>query len=276
MKASTIAIGLVSLAIILGACGSDNDNTAVTEANTTMSEDNTATSEDGTVSVTTTLVGEQEVPPVASTATGTANITLETTSGALSGQITHNVADATVAHVHTGAVGVSGGPIVSLTRSSDTVFDVPEGAVLTTEQISEFVAGDLYVNVHSAEHPAGEIRGQLTNDTITPVTQATLDNIQATVFTPTCSGCHSGLGNTLPGVMNLSTAQASFDSLISVASLNEPDFERVTPSNAQDSYLVQKLEGRQLVGSRMPQGGAALSSETVTLIREWIDKGAVP
>jgi hypothetical protein len=38
---------------------------------------------------------------------------------------------------------------------------VPEGSKLTDEQYAAFKAGNLYVNVHSAEHKGGEIRTQL-------------------------------------------------------------------------------------------------------------------
>jgi len=38
---------------------------------------------------------------------------------------------------------------------------VPAGAKLTPEQILAWKAGNLYVNVHTAEHPGGEVRAQL-------------------------------------------------------------------------------------------------------------------
>jgi hypothetical protein len=41
------------------------------------------------------------------------------------------------------------------------VWSVPAGAKLTQEQYASFKAGNLYVNVHSAEHKPGEIRAQL-------------------------------------------------------------------------------------------------------------------
>jgi len=49
---------------------------------------------------------------------------------------------------------------------------------------------------------------------------------------------------------------------------------RVIPSDAQNSYLVVKLEGRQSSGTRMPQGGSALDNVDLTNIRNWINQGA--
>jgi hypothetical protein len=38
---------------------------------------------------------------------------------------------------------------------------VPDGARLTPVQLQAYKAGNLYVNVHTEEHPGGEIRTQL-------------------------------------------------------------------------------------------------------------------
>ena len=46
------------------------------------------------------------------------------------------------------------------------------------------------------------------------------------------------------------------------------------PNDAQNSYLVIKIEDRQTVGTRMPQGGNALDSIDVSNIRNWINQGA--
>ena len=69
--------------------------------------------------------------------------------------------DGTVAHIHVGAPGQAGPPIITLEKGADGVWSVPAGSKLTVEQIASFKAGNLYVNVHSAEHKPGEIRAQL-------------------------------------------------------------------------------------------------------------------
>jgi hypothetical protein len=52
------------------------------------------------------------------------------------------------------------------------------------------------------------------------------------------------------------------------------NFLRVAPGDAQDSYLVIKLEGRQAAGSRMPLTGCCLDDIDIGNIRKWIDNGA--
>lgn len=105
-------------------------------------------------------------------------------------------------------------------------------------------------------------------------TQPTLQSIQDSVFTPHCSGCHSGVGAALPGSMNLTSVAASRAALVNVMSLEIPALQRVTPSNANNSYLIQKLEGTQSSGARMPFGGPYLDTATINTIRQWIDFGA--
>ena len=76
------------------------------------------------------------------------------------------------------------------------------------------------------------------------VAPVTLSQIQASVFTPACSGCHSGpTSNSLPSGMDLSSASASFGALVNVASQQVGSLNRVTPGDPDNSYLIQKLEG---------------------------------
>jgi len=87
-------------------------------------------------------------------------------------------------------------------------------------------------------------------------------------------GCSSGSchGAARSAGMDLRTG-ASFTSLVNVASSSEGTL-RVIPGDANGSYIIIKLEGRQSVGSRMPLGGSALNSTDLQNIKNWINKGA--
>ncbi|MEO8464457.1 MAG: Ig-like domain-containing protein [Gammaproteobacteria bacterium] len=102
--------------------------------------------------------------------------------------------------------------------------------------------------------------------------QPTLQSIQDNVFTPICAGCHTGpTSGALPGGMDLTTAAHSAASLINVAAIENGAQKRVLPNDADNSYLIEKLEGT--AGSQMPLGGQPLSAATVATIRAWITSG---
>ena len=106
------------------------------------------------------LVGAEETPPVTTSATGAGTIKIGANKS-VSGTITTKGIDGTVAHIHEGAPGVAGPPIITLTKSGNDKWLVPPDSKLTDEQYASFKASNLYVNVHSAEHKPGEIRAQL-------------------------------------------------------------------------------------------------------------------
>jgi hypothetical protein len=106
------------------------------------------------------LTGAEETPPVTTSASGMGTIAIAADKS-VSGTIKTAGIDGTMAHIHVGAPGQSGPPIITLSKGADGVWSVPEGSKLTDEQYASFKAGNLYVNVHSAEHKPGEIRGQL-------------------------------------------------------------------------------------------------------------------
>jgi hypothetical protein len=74
--------------------------------------------------------------------------------------------------------------------------------------------------------------------------------------------------------MDLSTADASFASLVGVSSIQQPTLLRVAGGDPDNSYLVQKLEGTAATGVRMPFGGSALDQALINDIRDWIADGA--
>ena len=86
----------------------------------------------------------------------------------------------------------------------------------------------------------------------------------------TAAQCH---GSTEEAGLDL-RAGASYAELVNVVAFSDADFFRVEPGDAQNSYLVMKLEGRQTAGETMPLDGAPLDNIDLTNIRNWIDNGA--
>lgn len=107
----------------------------------------------------TKLSGSQEVPPITTSAAGTSSISVKD-DHTVSGTVSVSGMTATAAHIHEAAMGKNGPVVVPLKKSGDG-FEVPAGTKLSDAQYSAYKAGDLYVNVHSAAHPGGEIRAQL-------------------------------------------------------------------------------------------------------------------
>ena len=106
------------------------------------------------------LSGGQEVPPVKSSAKGSGKIVVGDDKS-VSGTIKTSKMTGTAAHIHQGAKGENGPPIITLTTSSPGKWAVPPGAKLTDEQYQSLKDGNLYINVHSDAHKGGEIRAQL-------------------------------------------------------------------------------------------------------------------
>ncbi len=106
------------------------------------------------------LTGDQEVPPVNTFASGNSTIYVSV-DGVVTGSVNTSGIVSTAAHIHLGAPGTSGPPIVVLAKTSDNVWSVPPGTRLNDEQLREFNAGNLYINVHSNAYKDGEIRTQM-------------------------------------------------------------------------------------------------------------------
>jgi hypothetical protein len=105
------------------------------------------------------LDGAQETPPVDTRASGFATLKLNadktlTYDVGTSGPIT-----AIVAHIHQAPPGTPGPILFPLEGGPRTWAGTTPP--LTAEQQAALINGELYVNAHTVEHPAGEIRGQI-------------------------------------------------------------------------------------------------------------------
>lgn len=149
-----LRIAVAALLPIVPACGDDGPAAPAT-------------------SFTATLSGTNEVPPVTTTATGNATLSV---SGV---QITYTVnvtglSNALVAHIHVAAAGENGPVRLNLCGTGAPEPDCTSGTgVLATgtngtalgitfdSLLSAMRTGGAYVNVHTSANPGGEIRGQV-------------------------------------------------------------------------------------------------------------------
>jgi len=106
------------------------------------------------------LWGSSEVPPNSTAAYGTGTVNIATNRSVA---ITVSVIGMapTAAHVHEGAAGSNGPVILPLRRIAEDAFVAPDNAMLTEAQYAAYKAGNLYINVHSATYPNGEVRAQI-------------------------------------------------------------------------------------------------------------------
>jgi hypothetical protein len=104
--------------------------------------------------------GALETPPNPSLATATGVLTLNQPAGTLSYNIQFAGLTPTIAHIHTGAPGVAGGVLFALAQTGPNTLSGTSAALSDTALIN-LAAGNLYVNIHTAAFPLGEIRDQV-------------------------------------------------------------------------------------------------------------------
>lgn len=107
------------------------------------------------------LKASNEVPPNESTGTGSVTANFDTDSNKLSwkGAVSGLSGPVTAAHFHAAEAGRNGAvaiPIIGVDKGS-----FEGSATLTDTQAEDLMADKWYVNIHTATHKAGEIRGQV-------------------------------------------------------------------------------------------------------------------
>jgi len=166
MRLSSVLAGLGMLALVGSACvGQDNGGAIDTQGTAPLRDGVTTTAPTaagGTVKLSAALSGEGEVPgPGDPAAKGTAALTVAA-DGQICGTIdVGGLASPNAAHIHTGAAGVAGPVLITLKTPTGGKSD---GCVAATPaQVTQILASPagFYVNVHTAAHPNGAVRGQL-------------------------------------------------------------------------------------------------------------------
>lgn len=141
-----LAFGLLVSLSFISSCSSDDDD----ETPTNIIKMQNAT-----------IRGSEEVPANSSQATGTFTGTYDQDTKILSYTITYSGLTATNMHFHRGDVGVSGPVVIPIGATPFTSPITSQTPALTADQEAELLGGKWYVNIHSAQFPAGEIRAQV-------------------------------------------------------------------------------------------------------------------
>jgi CHRD domain len=112
------------------------------------------------------LTGAAQVPPVQTGGSGKADLTFDAATRVVTWSIAYSglSGPATMAHFHgPAAADANAAVVIWLTQKGGAVDSPIKGeATLTPEQATQFAAGQWYINVHTKDHPGGEIRGQVT------------------------------------------------------------------------------------------------------------------
>jgi hypothetical protein len=109
------------------------------------------------------LSGAQEVPPVTTGGSGTGETTFDKSTNVLTWTVTYSglSGPVTAGHFHGPAMpGANAGVVVPFTGNLSS--PIQGKATLTAAQAADLTAGRWYINLHTAKHPGGEIRGQVT------------------------------------------------------------------------------------------------------------------
>lgn len=159
--------------LLLGAgCGDDDgddgDGTAMVDAGPGPGAADAAADAAGAEMFDVGLAGENEVPPVETAASGEVTVTRSGNMLDLTGAFSDLESDlmevsGSAAHIHRGDADETG-PIVfnlEVTSADDRSGTLAGSFQMNAEQIELYEQGLLYVNVHTVDNPAGEIRGQL-------------------------------------------------------------------------------------------------------------------
>jgi len=121
------------------------------------------------------LSGDQEVPPVTTDTTGLYSLRYDVDQKLLEIQVSVTPTSTapisvTASHIHEGAAGANGPVLFTLFNTPTFVtatLDFGGSFVLTQAQEDALLADGLYVNVHTAGYPAGEVRSQITTTAVT-------------------------------------------------------------------------------------------------------------
>ena len=164
MRKRSVASAFVVAALALGlaGCGDDADEAGDSVRRTVTS---VADRVEGATRLTATLSGAAEVPtPGDPDATGTATVNVDVSKRQVCYEVAvQKIARPTGMHIHEGETGENGDVVVPLTTPTASDSTTTGCADSDATLLGRLAANprSFYVNVHTATHPQGAARGQL-------------------------------------------------------------------------------------------------------------------
>jgi CHRD domain len=145
---ASMRLPVLAVVLVLSACAQGSMGSSATQ----------------TMTVTASLNGASEVPPVNTAGTGTLQGTFDKTSKMLTWTVSYSglTGPATAAHFHgPAAPGTNAGVVVNASPAGPPANPITGSATLTDAAAAQLLAGSLYFNIHTDANKPGEIRGQV-------------------------------------------------------------------------------------------------------------------
>jgi hypothetical protein len=127
------------------------------------------------------------------------------------------------------------------------------------------------VTLSACDEKLSSITGPTPN--LEPTFTSFLNEIVQSGTNQACINCHVQ-GGPAGGLLIL-RPEVAYGNLVNAPSRQKPGAVLVIPGDPENSYLIQKLEGRDIVQLRMPRNGPPyLTDGQIRVIRTWIQRGA--
>jgi hypothetical protein len=158
-------LGIVASVFVAASLGAQGSTTVPRKNNTSPAQP------EKPITYTIDMKAGMETPPNSGNASGHAKLTVGEHKLRYEIDVSDLSGPATMAHIHIGAIGISGPPIVTFPVKAAAHGKIADGTIDLTAAMTKGVSsdslmmllnnGNAYINVHTAAHGGGEIRGQI-------------------------------------------------------------------------------------------------------------------
>ena len=111
--------------------------------------------------ITVQLDGAQSVPAVETAAKGSAKLSVDLQTGAISGELGIQDISATKAHIHRGGTGENGQVMATFEPAGAQKLAIPQAKALSNDDLTLLLKEDTCRQVHNQDFPKRELRDQI-------------------------------------------------------------------------------------------------------------------